>query len=138
MSLLLVAACGGGAAPAPTATEAHSGTPTPTLEPTATETARPVPTPTATRTVVTQTPASTKDPFIAKGEEVFQKTAGGVGCQVCHGGDAKGGIGPDIRGATVTRISIALSTVEQMAFIKLSIEEVQAVAAYLQSLPNQP
>jgi mono/diheme cytochrome c family protein len=83
---------------------------------------------------VTPTPSSTEDSLVAKGEEVFQKTAGGVGCQACHGRDAKGGIGPNIRGATVSRISFALSTVEQMSFINLSPEEVQAVAAYLQTL----
>jgi mono/diheme cytochrome c family protein len=108
------------------------------LVPTATETVRPVPTPAATKTAVAPTPASTKDPLIAQGEEVFQKTAGGVGCQLCHGRDARGVIGPDIRGATVSRVALAMSTVEQMAFIKLSIEEVQAVAAYLQSLATQP
>lgn len=137
MSLLLVTACGGGAAPAPTATQAPTATPIPTA-PTATETAKPVPTPTVAGAAVTPTPSTTKDPLVSRGEEVFQKTAGGVGCQACHGRDARGDIGPDIRGATLSRISLALSTVEQMAFIKLSLGEVQAVAAYLQSPASQP
>lgn len=140
MVLLFVAACGGRtpAVSPPTAAPTPAATP-PKVEAPVTPAATPV----TARTPPVVSPATPKapptgDPLIAKGEEVFQRTAGGVGCQACHGRDARGAVGPDIRGATVTRISSALSSVEQMAFIKLSPEEVQAVSAYLQFLATQP
>ena len=71
---------------------------------------------------------------VALGEEVFQVTAGGVGCQSCHGRDAKGNIGPNIIGRDVGGVRRALSGVAQMAFIELTEEEIVGVAAYLQTL----
>lgn len=137
--LLFLAACGGRTptVSTPTASPPPAATP-PGMEAPGMPAATPLPpTPTVASPATPKTP-STQDPLIAKGEEVFQRTAGGVGCQLCHGREARGDVGPDIRGATVTRISSALSSVEQMAFIKLSPEEVQAVATYLQFLASQP
>lgn len=59
------------------------------------------------------------DPEIAAGKVIFEETAGGVGCQSCHGIDAKGGFGPDIRGANAGSIREQLMGNEDMQFIKL-------------------
>jgi mono/diheme cytochrome c family protein len=75
---------------------------------------------------------------------VFEKTAGGVGCALCHGLDGKGegiaGLGaPDIRGKKEAQVRGALiGGVPLMSFIKLSDEEITAVVAYLQYLNEQP
>jgi mono/diheme cytochrome c family protein len=73
---------------------------------------------------------------VTRGELLFQQTAGDVGCQYCHGTDAKGLVGPDIREADASKIQFALGKVEAMAFIYLTEEEIQDVAAYLQSLES--
>ncbi|MBW7884391.1 MAG: hypothetical protein H3C34_17475, partial [Caldilineaceae bacterium] len=78
------------------------------------------------------------DPVVAKGEEVFQVTAGGVGCQICHGPDAKGLIGPNIRGKTADDIRYQFENNSRMRFIVLADEEIEAVATYLQYLATQP
>lgn len=73
---------------------------------------------------------------------MFEKEAGGVGCQACHGLDAKGlqGPGPNIRGKTAEEVRNALQTAEMMiAVVKnLSLEDIEAVAAYLKWLATQP
>ncbi|MBI4640698.1 MAG: cytochrome c [Candidatus Tectomicrobia bacterium] len=81
---------------------------------------------------------SNSDNLIPKGEEVFQKTAGNVGCQYCHGADAKGKVGPNIRGKSAKAITQALGTVLQMGFITLTEDQIEAVAAYLKYLESQP
>ena len=81
------------------------------------------------------------DEQIAAGKLLFERTAGGVGCALCHGIDGKGDpvyAAPDNRGATVDQILDAIDTRPQMAFLKLSNDEVQAVAAYLKVLAEQP
>ncbi|MDP2743497.1 MAG: hypothetical protein Q8P00_00325 [Dehalococcoidia bacterium] len=74
--------------------------------------------------------------IVAQGEQIFQKTAGGVGCASCHGIEARGMIGPNIRGKTASQISSALGHVDAMFFIKLSSDQIEAVAAYLATLTN--
>ena len=71
---------------------------------------------------------------ISVGENVFQRTAGGIGCQFCHSQDASGGIGPRLIGRTSADIAGALDRVAAMQFINLTNEEIQAVAAYLVTL----
>lgn len=78
------------------------------------------------------------DGLLVQGEEIFQKTAGGLGCQYCHGTDAKGNIGPNIRGKPEEAIQNALGLVQQMSFIHLSDQEIEAVATYLKYLESQP
>lgn len=110
------------------------------------------PSPAAARTVkvavaeVTPPIATTGDPakdLAAKGKVVFQQTAGGTGCQLCHGmegrGDGAANLGaPNIRGADISRIRGALQGgVPVMGYIKLSEDELQAVAAFVQSLGGQ-
>jgi len=91
-------------------------------------------------------PASTGDPekdLVAKGKVIFQQTAGGVGCQLCHGmtgkGDGSANLGaPNIQGADISKIRGALEGgVPVMQFIKLSDDELQAVAAFVKSLAGQ-
>lgn len=75
--------------------------------------------------------------LVAKGEVVYF-TAGGQGCSSCHGNDARGDQGPNIRGKTREEIVACLQTVVQMAFLNLTEEEIDAVAAYLAYLATQP
>lgn len=75
---------------------------------------------------------------IAKGREIFEFTAGGVGCASCHSHFALGdiAIGPNIRGVTEDTIHSALENVELMSFLngKVTDEDIHAVATYLQYL----
>ncbi|MCZ7574276.1 MAG: cytochrome c [Ardenticatenaceae bacterium] len=128
----------GDAYPPPTAT--------PTTPPPAVPTATP-PTPTPANASVSKSPgnavsdsrasAASAD-LVARGEKIFQETAGGVGCQYCHGKDARGDVGPNIVGKPEEAIRNALGSVLQMSFIQqttpLSDQDIQAVAAYLKSL----
>lgn len=83
-------------------------------------------------------PATDEKAILAKGEEIFQKAAGGIGCQYCHGKDGKGLIGPNIRGASAGKIQGALQMVEAMEIVRLDKDEIEAVAAYLKYLESQP
>jgi mono/diheme cytochrome c family protein len=74
------------------------------------------------------------DPSTAAGKELFDISAGDVGCASCHGEQAKGDIGPDIRGRDPVAILDALKGVEEMSFIELSEEQIAAVADYLRYL----
>ena len=108
--------------------------------------------PAATPLPATKTPASPTPPPVtapappkvdpsvvrAKGEQLYQKTAGGMGCQACHGADGKGGnLGPDIRGKSGDDIKRALGG-DAMSFIRLPDDDIEAVAAYLKYLQSQP
>lgn len=75
--------------------------------------------------------------LLAQGEELFQRTAGGVGCAYCHTAAATGNpelAAPDIRERNAADIADALVTRAQMQFIVLSGDEIQAIAAYLATL----
>ena len=78
--------------------------------------------------------APTLDPVAEAGKVIFEETAGGVGCAACHGMDAKGDIGPDIRGRDSVAILGEIQTNEDMQFIELTREEVDSVAVYLRYL----
>ncbi|MBI2830355.1 MAG: cytochrome c [Chloroflexi bacterium] len=121
VAALFLAACGGKPAATPPATTLP---PTPKTSPPA-----------------TTSPAPPKvDPAVlrAKGEEIFQKTAGGVGCKACHGVDGKGGnLGPNIRGKTADELKRALGG-DAMSFIQLSNADIEAVVEYLKYLASQP
>jgi mono/diheme cytochrome c family protein len=75
------------------------------------------------------------------GREMFEKTAGGVGCAACHGMNARGGAqfnAPDIRGADEQRLRAALAAVTVMSRITLNDAEIAAVVAHLAELNKQP
>uniref|UniRef100_UPI00404719E9 c-type cytochrome n=1 Tax=Yoonia sp. TaxID=2212373 RepID=UPI00404719E9 len=70
----------------------------------------------------------------AAGKIIFDETAGGVGCQACHGADGGGDSAPDIRGQDARAILEQLRRNENMAFISLNRKEVEQVTAYLDYL----
>lgn len=76
----------------------------------------------------------TLDPITAAGKVIFEETAGGVGCAMCHGMGALGDVGPDIRGRDSVAILGQLKKNPDMKFIKLTKEEVDQVATYLRYL----
>ena len=92
------------------------------------------------------TPAPSEDPMgdtndreqlISLGKTLYDESAGGVGCAMCHAVDARGDIGPSLRGKSLGDIQFAMENNEQMSFIIVSPEEIEAIAAYLQQLNNQ-
>ena len=75
------------------------------------------------------------DALLAQGKKLFEETAGGVGCALCHGmngaGDPNAGA-PDVRGADEQMFRAAWGgAAPVMSFITLNNDEVEAVVAYL-------
>jgi mono/diheme cytochrome c family protein len=75
--------------------------------------------------------------LLTRGEDLYQRTAGGMGCAACHGTDAYGNIGPNIRSSSAQEIQDALQNVAAMKFLKLNDDDVNAIAAYLTKLGSQ-
>ncbi|MBW6507896.1 MAG: hypothetical protein K0B00_14300 [Rhodobacteraceae bacterium] len=74
---------------------------------------------------------------LGAGETVFFEGSIGVGCNACHGDDARGLIGTDIRGRTAAEIRAASSAVEDMINAQindLTDDQLLALQAYLASL----
>lgn len=77
----------------------------------------------------------------ARGKELFLSD---TGCNICHGEDAKGSVGPDIRQATIERVYHALQNFPDMMnwqfnFPQLFEEQsLLDIVAYLQTLPIEP
>ena len=136
----LFGACGGDSSSGSSRTATPAFTPTPPQN-----IAQPSPTATNVPTVATQPPVTVPaelsgEEQIARGEELFQKTAGGVGCALCHGVDAMGDPAqgaPSNFGASAESIEQALYDRPQMSFIQLSRDEIKSIAAYLQYLKEQ-
>ncbi len=126
---ILLGACGGDESPG-TAVQAATVAPVATVAAPATATVLPTEPPTNAASPGAAPSGPGSDPR-ALGEEIYQKTAGGVGCQYCHGSDASGGIGPAIINRSSAEIAGALDRVEAMSFILLETEEILAVAEYL-------
>lgn len=81
-----------------------------------------------------QVPANGDD-LVELGKALFFGEAGSFGgCAVCHGQNAEGLIGPPIVGKRAEDIELQLDTNEAMMGLGLSDAQVEAVAAYLQSL----
>lgn len=149
-ALVVLTACGGASGSANPTAAVRQATVTAVLAPTppstpATATATPVPTPTQSAVLPsTPTPvvpvSSAGGDLLVLGKEVFEKKAGNVGCQACHGIDAKGVVGPNIRGKTADDIRKALKEVDlMMQTVKnLDDRDIEAVAAYLRYLTTQP
>jgi len=76
--------------------------------------------------------------LITQGRIIFEENAGGVGvgCAACHGhfgmGDLQ--VGSNNRGASEERIRKGFATRDQMSFLRLTDDEVKAVAAFLEYL----
>lgn len=96
-------------------------------------------TPTAASTFVSALPTDAS-PLLKRGEILFQVEAGGAGCQMCHGREAKGLIGPNIRGKNALDVADAIQTRELMmtAIGYLPQDDLEAVATYLAYLADQP
>jgi len=86
-------------------------------------------------------PAAVAGDRLALGRELYEKTAGGVGCAACHGISGRGVAGglnaPDIRGADEARVRAALSGVAVMKGITLNDADIAAVVAHLLELNRQ-
>lgn len=75
------------------------------------------------------------------GQMLFEKMAGGTGCAICHGANARGGgplNAPDIRGVGEDRIRGALAAVPAMQRITLSDAELAAIVSHLAELNKAP
>lgn len=68
---------------------------------------------------------------VERGRVVYDVSAGGVGCAMCHAPFALGDIGPEIRGMTAREISDALGSIPDMSFISLSDADLADLATYL-------
>jgi hypothetical protein len=68
---------------------------------------------------------------VERGRVVYDVTAGGVGCAMCHAPFALGDIGPDIRGMSAREIGDALGSIPDMSFISLSDADLADLATYL-------
>jgi len=68
---------------------------------------------------------------VERGRLVYDVTAGGVGCAMCHAPFATGDIGPDIRGMTARDVSDSLDLIPDMSFIALSDADLEDVGAFL-------
>jgi hypothetical protein len=68
---------------------------------------------------------------VERGRVVFDVSAGGVGCAMCHAPFALGDLGPDIRGMAARDIGDALGSIPDMAFISLSDADLADLATYL-------
>lgn len=77
----------------------------------------------------------TEEPSGAASEQVDGKAFYTITCLACHGQDASGHIGPDIRGLTASDVKAAIARVPMMVGVKTAtIGQVNAVGAYIQSL----
>jgi len=77
--------------------------------------------------------------LIQKGQALYQNSANGSGCQICHGIDGKGkaNFAPAIRGEDAEDIKEALK-LQPMNSINLTNDEINGLAAYLGYLETQP
>ncbi len=89
----------------------------------------------STSTTTTQ-PADVDAAVLALGQELFDVTAGGVGCAKCHAFDGQGtSDGPNILGFAKSAISEASGGgIPDMDDVKLTPEELEAVYRYLSSI----
>ncbi|MBI2831863.1 MAG: cytochrome c [Chloroflexi bacterium] len=92
------------------------------------------PAPAPTTPVTPAAPGIPKDGDLVRKGETLYRTASGIGCAICHGADASGGMGPGLRGTTAQKIRESLKSVSAMSSIKITDEEIEAIAAYLKSL----
>jgi len=79
---------------------------------------------------------------IEAGKDIFHAD---LGCHVCHGEDASGSIGPNIRETiTLEKVYYALQNFQDMISWQYNYPElfedqaIKDVVAYLQSLPREP
>ena len=81
---------------------------------------------------VGQEPSS--DELVALGEELYQHTAGEIGCASCHGADAFGGVGPNLRGVVTPTILEQAHGNDATTSIVLSQQQAAAIETYVDFL----
>jgi len=75
------------------------------------------------------------------GKELFLSD---MGCNICHGEDAKGSVGPDIRQVTIEKVYHALQNFPDMMNWQFNFPELFEeqslldIVAYLQTLEKEP
>jgi len=94
-------------------------------------------TPVAPTSSASTTTTSAAGDLVGQGEILYKRTAGGMGCAACHGADASGSVGPNVRGKSAHEIDDAIKRVSAMSFIRMSDDDIQAVAAYLKYLQSK-
>lgn len=58
-------------------------------------------------------------------------------CSTCHAKDATGQVGPNIAYSSLSRINMAIATVDLMSYLNtLSLEERELISVYLNTLPE--
>jgi len=91
----------------------------------------------ATTVVTTTLPSGGDEALLALGREVYEVTAGGVGCASCHGSQGEGSaVAPRIAGRSKAVIEGALGWVAEMADIELTPQELDAVSRYVRQLDS--
>ena len=76
--------------------------------------------------------------LIAQGESLFLGGGSQIGCAYCHGEDALGDFGPNIRGKSPEAILQAMGMVDQMMVVSnFTPDEIEAVSAYLLMLADE-
>lgn len=76
-----------------------------------------------------------------RGKELFLSD---MGCNICHGEDAKGSVGPDIRQATIEKVYHALQNFPDMMNWQFNFPELFEeqslldIVSYLQTLEKEP
>lgn len=95
----------------------------------------------AAMTIVSPLQASgidTSSTAFLQGQEIYNSTAGGVGCASCHGLDGKGTeAAPAHLGADEAKVRTALSGVAMMSMIKLKRSEIKSLMVYLNYLTEE-
>ena len=135
-AIVALSACSGAAADTVTAGP-PAGARGAALPPSA---AAPAPRPATSGSQSGAAPASST--LLAQGRKVFEETAGGVGCAYCHGHDGKGTGPAGLQAAFIqdkkeVDIRYAMANLPMMSIVKLNDQEVEAVAAYVQTLKDQ-
>jgi mono/diheme cytochrome c family protein len=89
----------------------------------------------------TQDTQALVEEMVEHGEQLFFEGKIGVGCAACHGDDARGLIGQDIRGKSIAEIIAAANSVEDMQnadIDKFTEDEFVAIHHYLAKLATMP
>lgn len=98
----------------------------------------------ASMSIPTAVQSEELDPIVSAGKSIYDAVTHPLGCERCHGPDgtaeAEGrtfAAERSIQGKTAQEIQIAIMALPMMASVKLSDEELDQVAAYLDYLQSK-